>query len=113
MSIILRNIRRFQTLKLLKIQSVRYKSYIKYLERINIIENDPIRIYKEMLNRSGDNLSKYISDLDRASYNDIYIGDISQVNKDNNTSTSIESQTNKDRDINQDTSESSNNTDNK
>ena len=81
MSIILRNIGKFRTLKLLKLQGVRYnksESYRKYLERMNIIKNDPIRIYKEMLNRSGADLSKYINDLDRGSYSDI-----SQVNEDN------------------------------
>ena len=109
MSIILQNIRRFQTLKLLKFQGVRYnkhKSYIQYLEKMNIIENDPISVYIEILNRNGDTLSKYINDLDRASYNDIYISDndISQVNKD-------ESLTNQDRDTNKDTSVSSNNPD--
>ena len=112
MSIILRNIGKFRTLKLLKLQGVRYnksESYRKYLERMNIIKNDPIRIYKEMLNRSGDDLNRHISDLDRPSYNDIYISDddTTQSNKNNDTNTSIESLTT------QDTSTSSNNTDNK
>lgn len=117
MSIIFNNVRRCIPLRLLHFQTVRYnksKLFKQYLERMNIIENDPLHIYVEIINKRGDSLNNY-NDFDRVSYNDIYVSDNDIYARDNDIYCVNKDKlpNNKDPGTTQDTSESSNNTDNK
>ena len=114
MSIILNYVRKCVPLRLLHQQYIRCKSkcYKEYLEKMNVMENDPFGIYVEILNRHWGSLRNNINEFDRMPYKDIYISDdIYQENKDK-LSTNNEQETNQETNpgTNPDKSGNSNNT---